>query len=122
MLWSQIKLTSYDFSDLDTTGEFDNRPDTRRFFKNFLLRGHIAFGRWPASVYENICRCPAGLRTMSGWCPAGVVRDQPENVRRSADFTRIFTCNNIYIYIKQEMSLKKTNGVRLKKEENITQG
>jgi len=25
-------------------------------------------------------------------------------------------------YNKQEMSLKKTNGVRLKKEENITQG
>jgi len=24
--------------------------------------------------------------------------------------------------VKQEMSLKKTNGVRLKKEENITQG
>jgi len=26
MLWSQIKLTSYDFSDLHITGEFDNRP------------------------------------------------------------------------------------------------
>jgi len=25
-------------------------------------------------------------------------------------------------YLKQEMSLKKTNGVGLKKEENITQG
>ena len=28
MPWSQIKLTSYDFSDLHITGEFDNRPDT----------------------------------------------------------------------------------------------
>jgi len=34
MLWSQIKLTSYDFSDLHITGEFDNRPGTGRFFRN----------------------------------------------------------------------------------------
>jgi len=29
MLWPQIKLTSYDFSDVHITGEFDNRraPD-----------------------------------------------------------------------------------------------
>jgi len=33
MLWSQIKLTSYDFSDLHITGEFDNRPGTGRFLK-----------------------------------------------------------------------------------------
>jgi len=26
MLWSQIKLTLYDFSDLHITGEFDNGP------------------------------------------------------------------------------------------------
>ena len=26
MLWSQIKLTSYDFSDVHITGEFDNCP------------------------------------------------------------------------------------------------
>jgi len=30
MLWSQIKLTSYDFSDLHITGEFGNRPGTGR--------------------------------------------------------------------------------------------
>ena len=34
MLWSQIKLTSYDFSDLHITGEFDNHPGTGRFFRN----------------------------------------------------------------------------------------
>jgi len=50
MLWSQIKLTSYDFSDVHITGEIDNRP----IFKNFLLRGHISHGRRTASVYENI--------------------------------------------------------------------
>jgi len=36
MLRSQIKLTSYDFSDLHITGEFDNRPGTGRFFRNFF--------------------------------------------------------------------------------------
>jgi len=35
MLWSQIKLTPYDFSDLQTTGDFNNRPGTRRFLKKF---------------------------------------------------------------------------------------
>jgi len=32
MLRSQIKLTSYDFSDFHITGEFDNRPGTGRYF------------------------------------------------------------------------------------------
>ena len=35
MLRSQIKLTSYDFSDLHITGEFDNRPGTGRFLRIF---------------------------------------------------------------------------------------
>jgi len=34
-LWSQIKLTSYDFTDLHITGEFDNRPGTGRFLRIF---------------------------------------------------------------------------------------
>ena len=36
MLRSQIKLTSYDFSDLHNTGEFDNRPGTGRFLRIFF--------------------------------------------------------------------------------------
>jgi len=43
MLWSQIKLTSYAFSDLQLTGEFDYRPGTGRF-KKILLRGHYRTG------------------------------------------------------------------------------
>jgi len=35
MLWSQIKLTSYDFTDLHITGDFDNRPGTGRFLRVF---------------------------------------------------------------------------------------
>jgi len=35
MLWSQIKLTSYDFTDLHITSEFDNRPGTGRFLRIF---------------------------------------------------------------------------------------
>ena len=35
MLWSQIKLTSYDFTDLHITGEFNNRPGTGRFLRIF---------------------------------------------------------------------------------------
>jgi len=63
MLWSQIKLTSYDFSDVHITGEFD--IGHRTIFKNFLLRGHISYGRRSASVYKNIGWCPAGHHTMS---------------------------------------------------------
>ena len=36
MLRSQIKLTSYDLSDLHITGEFDNRPGTERFLRIFF--------------------------------------------------------------------------------------
>ena len=36
MLRSQIKLTSYDFSDLNITGKFDNRPGTGRFLRIFF--------------------------------------------------------------------------------------
>jgi len=35
MLWSQIKMTLYDFSDVHITGEFDNRPGTGRFLRIF---------------------------------------------------------------------------------------
>jgi len=35
LLWSQIKLTSCDVSDLQITGEFDNRPGTGRFLRIF---------------------------------------------------------------------------------------
>ena len=35
MLWSHIKLTPYDFSDLQITGECDNRPGTGRFLRIF---------------------------------------------------------------------------------------
>jgi len=45
-------------------------PGHRTIFMNFHLRGLISYGRRPASVYENIVRCPAG-----------VVRDQPDTVR-----------------------------------------
>jgi len=35
MLWSQTKLTTYDFTYLHITGEFDNRPGTGRFLRIF---------------------------------------------------------------------------------------
>jgi len=36
MLWSPIKLMSYDFSDLHITCKFDNNPGTRRFLRIFF--------------------------------------------------------------------------------------
>jgi len=35
MLWSQIKPTSYDYSDLHISSEFDNRPGIGGFLRNF---------------------------------------------------------------------------------------
>jgi len=39
----------------------------RTILKYFLLRGHISYGRRLTSVYDNIGRSPAELRTVSGW-------------------------------------------------------
>jgi len=36
MLWSQIKLTSYDFSDVHITAESDNRSGTGRYLRIFF--------------------------------------------------------------------------------------
>jgi len=35
MLWSQIKLTLYDFSDLQLSGKFENGPGTGRLLTCF---------------------------------------------------------------------------------------
>jgi len=89
MLRSQIKLTSYDFSDLHITGEFDNRPGTGRFLRIFSCV--VTYRTGPAGV------CILKHRPMPGRapcnvlrCPAGFVRDQPDTVRCPADFTRFF--------------------------------
>jgi len=39
--WPQIKMTLYDFSDLQLTGEFKNRPGTGLFLTFFLALSHI---------------------------------------------------------------------------------
>ena len=52
-------------SDLHITGKFNYLPGTGRCFRFFLLRGHVWYRRRPASVYNNIGRCPAGHRTTS---------------------------------------------------------
>ena len=77
MLRSQIKLTSYDFSDLHITGEFNNRPGTGRFLRIFFC----------AVTY----RKGAGRR---------LYMKSSADARCPVDFTRIFTCNDEYMYIK----------------------
>jgi len=68
MLVSQIKLTRYNFSNLQLTGDFFNRPGTKRCFNVLSMRGHISYGRRAASVhvpvFDNIGRCPARHRTI----------------------------------------------------------
>ena len=70
MLWSQIKLTSYDFSDLHITGEFDNRPGTRQFLRIFscVVTYRTGAGR---HMYRYMITVVDVV-----WCPAGIVRDQ----------------------------------------------
>ena len=62
MLWSQIKLTPYDFGDLQLTINFKT---ARALDKNnsFSVCDHNSYGRQLASVYDNIGRCPTGHRT-----------------------------------------------------------
>jgi len=94
MLWSQIKLTTYDFSDLLITGEFDNRPGTGRFLRNFscVVTYRTGGGRRLYMISSAHAR-PGIVR-----CPDGVVRVKPDTVRCPAYFTRmkhIFTCNDV---------------------------
>jgi len=83
MLRSQIKLTSYDFSDLHITGEFDNRPGTGRFLRIFfcVVTYRTGAGRrlymktsadaWPGTVRRRTvpgrrCKRSTGHRTVPG--------------------------------------------------------
>jgi len=83
MLWSQIKLTSYDFSDLHITGEFDNRPGAGRFLRIFSCvvtyrtgAGRRLYIKTSADVRPGTVRCltlpgrrckrSAGHRTVPG--------------------------------------------------------
>ena len=61
MLRSQIKLTSYDFSDVHITGEFDNRPGTGRFLK--IFSGVVTYRT--GAVRRLYMKTSAGHRTTS---------------------------------------------------------
>ena len=86
MLWSQMKLSPYDFSDLRITDKFENRPATGLFLTvfprvvtYFTGKGRRLYMR--TSVDVEISRAPRGARTI---------------------FTRIkqiSTCNDLYINI-----------------------
>ena len=71
MLWSQIKLLPYDFSDLQITGAFE--MGTRQFKLIFLAWSHI--WRRPESVYDNTGQFytdetnPAAFQTVPGQSP-----------------------------------------------------
>jgi len=110
MLWSQIKLATYDFSDLHITGEFDNRPGTSRFLRNFscLVRYRTGGGRLLYMISSADAR-PGTVR-----CPDGVVRD---TVQCQADFTRmkhIFTWNDVYNNIKIRHHYSKETGLKMR--------
>ena len=92
MLWSQIKLTSYDFTYLHITGEFDNRPGTGRFLRIFSCVVTYCTGADRRLIWLH--------RPMPDRAPCGVVKEQPETVRCLTDFTRIFRCNGEFVYIK----------------------
>ena len=89
MLRSQIKLTSYDFSNLHITGKFDNRPGTGRFLRIFscVVTYRTGAGR---RLY---------MKTSADARP-GTVRRRTVPGRRCKRSTRIFTCNDEYMYIK----------------------
>jgi len=58
-------MTPYDFSNVHLTGKFEKRPGTGRLLMFFSVRGHKLNGRRPASVHNNIGRCPAGHHATS---------------------------------------------------------
>jgi len=66
MLWSHIKLTSYDITNLHITGEFDNRPCTGRFLRIFSCVATYRTGT------VRRCKRSAGYRTVPGRSYANV--------------------------------------------------
>jgi len=64
MLWSQIKLTSYDFSVVHITGEFDNRPGTGRFLRCFSCLVTYRTG----AVRRMYMKTSVGARPGTGRC------------------------------------------------------
>jgi len=84
MLRSQIKLTSYDFSDVQITGEFDNRPGTERFLR--IFSGVVTYRT--GAVRRLYMKTSAGAqpgtvrhRTMPGRAPYGARTDTVGIVR-----------------------------------------
>jgi len=107
MLWSQIKLTSYDFTDLHITGEFDNRLGNGRFLRIFSC----------VVTY----RTGAGRRLTSADARPGTVR----RCKRSAGHLTVpgrFYANfqvqsGEFIYIKNCHNSSKKQFVKIKKIE-----
>jgi len=95
MLRSQIKLTSYEFSDLHITGKFDNRPGTGRasadllsdYWKFLALVRHRTMpGRAPFKSYDiNIKQKSSGARPMCA--NAGRAPSRHRTVPGRCDFT-----------------------------------
>jgi len=98
MLWSQINLTLYDFTDLYITGEFDNRPGNGPDEKIFLLRG-LRYCNMGASrrlyIKTSVNAQPGTL-----WC----------FMRSAGHRTRIFICNGEFSYIKNCYHSSKETG------------
>jgi len=104
MLWPQIKLTSYDFSEVHITGEFDNRPGTGRFLRNFSCV--VTYSTGAGSRLYNFMITSADMITS-------------DIVRCPADFTRmkqIFTWNDVYITFKIRHHSYKETGCLNKKD------
>jgi len=96
------------------TGEFDNRPGTRRVLGTFSCVDTYRTGA---------CRrlymiTPADVRPGTVLCPSGVVRDEPDTVRCPADFTRIVTYNDEFFYLKFAIIPSKKQVVKIKKLES----
>ena len=101
MLWSQIKLTPYDFSDLQITGDFDNRPGTGHFLKIFscVVTNHMGAGRRLYMI-------------ASAYTRPGIVRCR--RCKRSNlefEMKQFFTYNDVYtnINIRQRLLKKRKN-------------
>jgi len=87
MLWSQIKLTSYNFSDVHIAGEF--------------LRIFSCVVTYRTGAVRHLY-----MKTSAG---AGVVKDQPDTYGARQILHEFFTCNNEYIYIQiRHYSSKET--------------
>ena len=117
MLWLQIKLTSYDSSDVHITGEIDNRPGTRRFLTIFFCVVTYRTG----TVRRLYMKTSAGARPGTVQCRTvpcrRYIRSAGHRTVPGRFYTNFHVKNCIHLHKKSPIFYKKKHVIKIRKIE-----